>query len=130
VLLVTAAAYPLSPNPRHQAFAGPFCPRRHSRRLSPARCTPTAHAVADGCRSQPNSSRTAKRENAVTRLCRFDIPLGLAGRGSSGQPAIALGGARALRPPRLAAPSPVTVGSAKRACPNDAGRVCRGRMCS
>ena len=105
VLLVTAAAYPLSPNPRHQAFAGPFCPRRHSRRLSPARSTPTAHAVADGCRSQPNSSRTAKRENAVTRLCRFDIPLGLAGRGSSGQPAIALGGARALRPPRLAASS-------------------------
>ena len=103
VLLVTAAAYPLSPNPRHQAFAGPFRPRRHSRRLSPARCTPTAHAVADGCRSQPNSSRTAKRENAVTRICRFDIPLGLAGRGSSGQPAIALGGARAVRPPRLAA---------------------------
>jgi hypothetical protein len=34
-------------------------------------------------------------------LCSSDIPFGMAGRGSRGQPAAALGGARALRPPSL-----------------------------
>ena len=107
VLPATAALYPSSPNPRHRAIVVDL-PARFAPAGSRDGCRQGGASHGARCRwctTQPNSSRTAKRESAVTRLCRFDIPLGLAGRGSRGQPAIALGGARVLWPPRLAAPS-------------------------
>ena len=107
VLPATAAPYPSSPNPRHQATVifRPVLPQQALGTAVASEVHPHGAAVAGVCTTQPNPSRTANREPALTLLCRFGIPLGVAGRGSGGQPAIALGGARALRPPRLAAPS-------------------------
>jgi hypothetical protein len=51
--------------------AGSFCPRRRWRPPWPPRCTPTPHAVAGGCATQPNSSHTAKHVHTVTRTWAF-----------------------------------------------------------
>jgi hypothetical protein len=68
---------------------GSFCPRRRSRPPRPPRCIPKPHAVAGGRATQANNSRNA--------TIRFD----LAGGGSRGQPATALGSASVLRTPSL-----------------------------
>ena len=106
VLPATAALYPSSPNPRLRAIVVDL-PARFAPAGSRDGCRQGGASHGARCRwctTQPNSSRTAKREHAVTRRCRFDIPLCFAGRGSRGQPAIALGGARAMRPPRFGCP--------------------------
>ncbi len=57
---------PLAPKQSSDGSAGSFCPRRRWRPPWPPRCTSTPHAVAGGCATQPNSSRTAKHIHAVT----------------------------------------------------------------
>jgi hypothetical protein len=62
---------PLAPKQSADGSAGSFCPRRRWRPPWPPRCTPTPHAVAGGCATQPNSSRTAKHDHTVTRARAF-----------------------------------------------------------
>jgi hypothetical protein len=57
---------PLAPKQSSDGSAGSFCPRRRWRRPWPPRCTPISPAVAGGCAAQPNSSRTAEHDRAVT----------------------------------------------------------------
>ena len=99
VLPATAALYPSSPNPRLRAIVEDL----------PARFPPAGSR--DGCRQRGTLPRrtlslvgvrhspiAAALQSASThcaRLCSIHIPLGLAGRGSRGQPATARGGARA-----------------------------------
>jgi hypothetical protein len=64
-----AAAAPRPPLAPKQLFDGSacsFCPRRRWRLPWPPRCTSIPHAVAGGCATHPNSSRTAKHIHAVT----------------------------------------------------------------
>ena len=73
-----AAPAPHPPIARHSppkqssdGSAGSFCPRRRWRPPWPPRYTPTPHAVAGGCATQPNSSHTAKHDHTVTRARAF-----------------------------------------------------------
>jgi hypothetical protein len=58
-----------------------FAPRRRWRPSRPPRCNPIPHAVAGGCATKPNSSRTAKhkpRSDAgafLAGLCSFGCPV-------------------------------------------------------
>jgi hypothetical protein len=58
---------PLAPKQSSDGSAGSFGPRRRSPTPRPPRCTPTPHAVAGDCAAQPNRSRTARHDHAVTR---------------------------------------------------------------
>jgi hypothetical protein len=60
-------ASPLAPKQSSAGSAGSVCPRRRWRPPWPTRCTPIPHAVAGGCATQPNSSRAAQHDHAVTR---------------------------------------------------------------
>jgi hypothetical protein len=60
-------APPLAPKPSSDGSAGSFCRRRRWRSPWPPRCTPMPHAVAGVRATRPNSSRTPKRDHAVTR---------------------------------------------------------------
>ena len=64
---------PLAPTQSSDGSAGSFCICRRWRPPLPPRCTRTPHAVAGGCATQPNSSRTAKHDHTVTRA-RADLP--------------------------------------------------------
>ena len=60
---------PLATKQSADGSAGSLCffPHRRWRLPWPPRCTPTPHAVAGGCATQPNSSRTAKHDHTATR---------------------------------------------------------------
>jgi hypothetical protein len=66
---------PLAPHspPRNRPMDRParLAPRRRWRPPWPPRYTPTPHAVAGGCATQPNSSHTAKHDHTVTRARAF-----------------------------------------------------------
>jgi hypothetical protein len=64
-------ASPLAPKQSSDGSAGSFCPRRRWRPPLPPRRTPIPHAVAGGCATHPNSSRTAKHVHRVTRTRAF-----------------------------------------------------------
>jgi hypothetical protein len=61
-----ATRRPLAPKQSSDGSAGSFCPRRRWRPPWPPRCTPIPHAVVGGLATQPNSSRTAKHDHALT----------------------------------------------------------------
>jgi hypothetical protein len=61
---------PLAPKQSSDGSAGSFCPRRRWRPPWPPR-PPIPHAVAGGCATEPNSSRTAKHVRTATRARAF-----------------------------------------------------------
>jgi hypothetical protein len=83
-------ASPLAPKPSSDGSAGSFCPRRRWRPPWPPRCTPTPHAVAGGCATQPNNSRTNVQQDPFPaepfcRALQFRYPAAAALQGTATQ---------------------------------------------
>ena len=109
LLALIAQVAPVEVRPAAPALRPPFACRstpsnrpidrllRRSRRPLPSRCIPMPHRwwLCHTTQQQPHCA--ALSPGLLAGLCSLDILFGSAGRGGRGQPATALGGARALR---------------------------------